>query len=50
MMSENEDMQILSDFFGSPEDVQTYLDHMMHKRNAGSNKAQILAWGTRRFG
>ena len=43
MMQENEDMKILSEFFGSPENVATYLEHMMHKRNAVSDKAQLLA-------
>ena len=43
MMPENEDMKILSEFFGSPENVETYLEHMMHKRNAASDNAQLLA-------
>ena len=49
-MPENDDMKILSVFFGSPENVATYLEHMMHKRNAASDRAQLLAWGNRRFG
>ena len=51
MMPENEeDMKILSDFFGSPENAATYLEHMMHKRNAATDRAELLAWGNRRFG
>ena len=50
MMPENEDMKILSEFFGSPENVETYLEHMMHKRDAARDKAQLLTWGSRRFG
>ena len=41
-MQENEDMRILSEFFGSPENVETHLEHMMHKRKAASDKDQLL--------
>ena len=41
-MPENEDMKILNEFFGSPENVEAYLEHMMHKRNTASDKAQLL--------
>ena len=42
MKPETEDMRILNEFFGSPENVETYLEHMMHKRNTASDKAQLL--------
>ena len=50
MIPETEDMKIPSDFFGSPENAATYLDNMMHKRNAATDRAELLAWGNRRFG
>ena len=66
MMQENEDMKILSEFFDSPENVETYLEHMINKRNAANDKDQLLvaditwrhvaqflatlARGSRRFG
>ena len=43
MMPEIEDMKIVSEFYGSPENDETYLEHMMHKRNVASDKAQLLA-------
>ena len=42
MKPENEDKKILNEFFGSPENFETYLEHMMHKRNTASDKAQLL--------
>ena len=42
MMPENTDIEILNEFFESPEIDETYLEHMMHKRNTASDKAQLL--------
>ena len=44
------DSDLAKAIFGSPENAATYLDHMMHKRNAATDRAELLAWGNRRFG
>ena len=49
---DHDDMEILYDFFGSPDIIEKYLDHdhSMHKRKSARDRAQLLGWGARRFG